>query len=121
MRFSARRNSRRRDGAADPARPSTIGKHSMTKTATKGAPKEKGGAAKAGPSGAEGLPVHETPGKTEHAYRSHNCGALRKADVGGSALLSGWVHRVRDLGGLLFIDLRDHYGITQCVIEPDSP
>jgi aspartyl-tRNA synthetase len=93
----------------------------MTKTATKGAPKEKGGAAKAGPSGAEGLPVHETPGKTEHAYRSHNCGALRKADVGGRALLSGWVHRVRDLGGLLFIDLRDHYGITQCVIEPDSP
>ena len=48
-----------------------------------------------------------------HRYRSHTCGALRKADVGRPARLSGWVHRVRDHGGLLFIDLRDHYGLTQ--------
>ena len=56
-----------------------------------------------------------------HRYRSHTCGALRKADVGKSVRLSGWVHRVRDHGGLLFIDLRDHYGLTQVVADPDSP
>src|SRR5512145_494364 len=56
-----------------------------------------------------------------HRYRSHTCGALRKLDVGRSARLSGWVHRVRDHGGLLFIDLRDHYGLTQIVADPDSP
>jgi len=56
-----------------------------------------------------------------HPYRTHECGALRKADVGARVRLSGWVHRRRDHGGLLFIDLRDHYGVTQCVIEPDSP
>jgi aspartyl-tRNA synthetase len=55
------------------------------------------------------------------AYRSHTCGALRSGDVGATVRLSGWVHRVRDHGGLLFIDLRDHYGMTQCVVEPDSP
>ena len=56
-----------------------------------------------------------------HRYRSHNCGAIRKSDVDNNVRLSGWVHRVRDHGGLLFIDLRDHYGITQCVADPDSP
>jgi aspartyl-tRNA synthetase len=56
-----------------------------------------------------------------HRYRSHTCAALRPADVGNNARLSGWVHRVRDHGGLLFIDLRDHYGLTQCVVDPDSP
>jgi aspartyl-tRNA synthetase len=50
-----------------------------------------------------------------HAYRSHTCGALRLSDAGITARLSGWVHAKRDHGGLLFIDLRDHYGITQCV------
>jgi aspartyl-tRNA synthetase len=55
-----------------------------------------------------------------HRYRSHNCAALRPSDVGQDARLSGWVHRVRDHGGLLFIDLRDHYGLTQCVVDPDS-
>jgi aspartyl-tRNA synthetase len=50
-----------------------------------------------------------------HAYRTHDCGALRAADAGQTARLSGWVHAKRDHGGLLFIDLRDHYGITQCV------
>ncbi len=56
-----------------------------------------------------------------HRYRTHTCGALRKGDVGKAARLSGWVHRVRDHGGLLFIDLRDHYGMTQVVADPDSP
>ena len=56
-----------------------------------------------------------------HRYRSHTCGALRKADAGAAVRISGWVHRVRDHGGLLFIDLRDHYGITQVVADPDSP
>jgi len=55
-----------------------------------------------------------------HRYRTHTCGDLRADDVGAEVRLSGWVHRVRDHGGLLFIDLRDHYGLTQCVIEPDS-
>ncbi len=55
-----------------------------------------------------------------HTYRSHNCGALNLDNVGETVRLSGWVHRVRDLGGLLFIDLRDHFGITQIVCEQDS-
>ncbi|HEY8872737.1 MAG TPA: aspartate--tRNA ligase [Stellaceae bacterium] len=56
-----------------------------------------------------------------HAYRTHDCGALRLADAGITARLSGWVHRKRDHGQLLFIDLRDHYGVTQCVIDVSSP
>ena len=60
-------------------------------------------------------------GRASHRYRTHTCGALRKADIGVPARLSGWVHRVRDHGGLLFIDLRDHYGLTQVVADPDSP
>ncbi|MGI9404526.1 MAG: OB-fold nucleic acid binding domain-containing protein, partial [Hyphomicrobium sp.] len=56
-----------------------------------------------------------------HRYRSHTCGQLRSADIPRDVRLSGWVHRVRDHGGLLFIDLRDHYGITQVVADPDSP
>ncbi|MBX6743471.1 MAG: aspartate--tRNA ligase [Acetobacteraceae bacterium] len=56
-----------------------------------------------------------------HAYRTHTCGALRATDAGTTARLSGWVHRKRDHGGLLFIDLRDHYGLTQCVIAQGSP
>ncbi|WP_208435715.1 aspartate--tRNA ligase [Bartonella phoceensis] len=56
-----------------------------------------------------------------HRYRSHHCAALRKCDVGTQARLSGWVHRVRDHGGILFVDLRDHFGITQIVADPASP
>ncbi|MCB1492698.1 MAG: aspartate--tRNA ligase, partial [Rhodobiaceae bacterium] len=55
-----------------------------------------------------------------HRYRTHTCGALTASDVGNKTRLSGWVHRVRDHGGLLFIDLRDHYGMTQIVVDPDS-
>ena len=55
-----------------------------------------------------------------HPYRTHNCGELRLEDSGITARLSGWVHRKRDHGNLLFLDLRDHFGVTQCVIEIDS-
>jgi aspartyl-tRNA synthetase len=58
---------------------------------------------------------------TLHRYRSHTCGALTLANAGQEARLSGWCHRIRDHGGVLFIDLRDHYGMTQCVVDPDSP
>ena len=56
-----------------------------------------------------------------HAYRSHTCADLNKTNVGDTVRLSGWVHRIRDHGGVLFIDLRDHYGITQVLCDPDSP
>jgi aspartyl-tRNA synthetase len=56
-----------------------------------------------------------------HIYRSHTCGALRASDAGTQTRLSGWIHRKRDHGGLLFIDLRDHYGLTQLVFDPSSP
>ena len=56
-----------------------------------------------------------------HAFRSHTCSDLNTANAGESVRLSGWVHRVRDHGGLLFIDLRDHYGMTQILADPDSP
>jgi len=56
-----------------------------------------------------------------HRYRTHKCGDLREADIGAEVRLSGWCHRIRDHGGVLFIDLRDHYGLTQVVADPDSP
>jgi aspartyl-tRNA synthetase len=56
-----------------------------------------------------------------HAYRSHTCGALRADDTGKTVRLSGWIHRKRDHGGLMFVDLRDHYGLTQLVISPETP
>ncbi len=56
-----------------------------------------------------------------HAFRSHTCADLTKADVGQTVRLSGWVHRIRDHGGVLFIDLRDHYGVTQLLCDSDSP
>ena len=56
-----------------------------------------------------------------NAYRTHTCGQLTAADAGSEIRLSGWVHRVRDHGGVLFIDLRDHYGITQVIADSDSP
>ena len=56
-----------------------------------------------------------------HAYRTHNCAALSAANAGDTVRLSGWVHRKRDHGGVLFVYLRDHYGITQIVADSDSP
>ena len=56
-----------------------------------------------------------------HAYRTHTCGELTKSDVGATVKLSGWLHRRRDHGGVMFIDLRDHYGLTQCVFNPGTP
>lgn len=56
-----------------------------------------------------------------HAYRSHTCAQLTAANVGETVRLSGWVHRKRDHGGVLFVDLRDHYGLTQIVADSDLP
>ncbi|HTK34259.1 MAG TPA: aspartate--tRNA ligase [Caulobacteraceae bacterium] len=56
-----------------------------------------------------------------HAYRTHTCGALRASDAGAAVRISGWIHRKRDHGGLMFIDLRDHYGLTQLVLSPETP
>ncbi len=56
-----------------------------------------------------------------HQYRTHTCGQLRETDDGATVRLSGWVHRKRDHGNLLFVDLRDHYGLTQCVADKESP
>ena len=56
-----------------------------------------------------------------HSYRTHTCAQLTRAEVGSQVRLSGWVHRIRDHGGILFIDLRDHYGVTQVLCDPDSP
>jgi aspartyl-tRNA synthetase len=58
---------------------------------------------------------------TMHAFRTHTCADLTAANVGDTVRLSGWVHRIRDHGGVLFVDLRDHYGITQVLCDPDSP
>ncbi|MDZ4789855.1 MAG: aspartate--tRNA ligase [Hyphomicrobiales bacterium] len=96
----------------------------MNKSAGKTAPKTRAGAKSktSSPQHSADADAKQTPAAQDtHAYRSHTCGALRKGDVGAPVRLSGWVHRVRDHGGLLFFDLRDHYGLTQCVIEPESP
>jgi len=70
-----------------------------------------------------GPPTSETTGRSGslHAYRSHTCGELRSQHVGATVRLSGWVHRKRDHGNLLFLDLRDTYGLTQCVLDGTSP
>ena len=57
---------------------------------------------------------------SHHRYRSHTCGALRPNDVGSAVVLLGWVHRVRDLGGVLFVDVRDRAGVTQVVFDKDD-
>jgi aspartyl-tRNA synthetase len=75
---------------------------------------------RAGQRGVSGGPVFSPKDQAMHAYRSHTCADLTAADVGKTVRLSGWVNRVRDHGGILFIDLRDHYGITQVLCDPDS-
>jgi aspartyl-tRNA synthetase len=72
-------------------------------------------------SGAISARFHASDETSMHRYRTHTCAALTTGDVGNTVRLSGWVHRIRDHGGLLFIDLRDHYGLTQLVADPDSP
>jgi aspartyl-tRNA synthetase len=67
------------------------------------------------------VPASSSKQDPMHRYRSHTCGALRESHEGETVRLSGWCHRIRDHGGVLFIDLRDHYGLTQCVADPDSP
>ncbi len=95
---------------------------SEKKAAAVAAPKAaKAGVKKKNGAGQAAAPKAEAPAPAIHAYRSVTCGALRKADAGKTVRLSGWVHRVRDHGGLLFIDLRDHYGLTQCVADPGDP
>ena len=64
--------------------------------------------------------MNRLPEYPMHRYRSHTCGALREGDIGKAVRLSGWCHRIRDHGGVQFIDLRDHYGLTQVVADPDS-
>jgi aspartyl-tRNA synthetase len=64
---------------------------------------------------------HIAIGRDMHPYRTHNCGQLRASDVGEKVRISGWIHRKRDHGGVLFVDLRDHYGITQVVVAAGSP
>src|SRR5208337_4821782 len=95
---------------------------SEKKAAAMAAPKPaKAGDKKKNGAGQAAAPKADAPAPAIHAYRSISCGALRKADAGKTVRLSGWVHRVRDHGGLLFIDLRDHYGLTQCVSDPGDP
>jgi aspartyl-tRNA synthetase len=65
--------------------------------------------------------ITHMPDLSMHRYRTHTCGSLRESDVGKEVRLSGWCHRIRDHGGVLFVDLRDHYGLTQVVADPDSP
>jgi aspartyl-tRNA synthetase len=67
------------------------------------------------------FPLDSSRVSSMHRYRTHTCGALRESDIGKEVRLSGWCHRIRDHGGVLFIDLRDHYGLTQVVADPDSP
>ena len=68
-----------------------------------------------------GANLSDTPKREDkmHAYRSHTCADLTAAQVGDTVRLSGWANRIRDHGGVLFIDLRDHYGVTQVLCDPD--
>src|ERR1700737_1522393 len=73
------------------------------------------------PAGARRRGITLCEGRPMHAYRTHTCGQLRLSDAGKTVRLSGWVHRKRDHGQLLFVDLRDNYGVTQVVVDSGSP
>jgi aspartyl-tRNA synthetase len=113
----------RTDGAALSGRVTTVEKSAQRGRAKSAiAEKAQAGDAESKTAKGAGAKKNESKGGASalHAYRTATCGQLRRSDAGKAVRLSGWVHRVRDHGGLLFLDLRDHFGLTQCVVDPSD-